>query len=289
MPVRTILEACRPGHAPTVRRRRIGLLAAVVLLFGFLQWADTAGPAVSPAQASSGISHGEGVDGCGFTTASAQAFWSNTPYYDFGLYFGGSTAYCPQSSSFASALRSQGWHFMPLWVGPQDPCFGGTTFSTDPTTAYNQGVAQEDSAYQTLAGWGWDMTNTPVIYDLEAYNTGNSTCVNAAKQFIGGWSHEAHSGVVQKAGVYGSSCGSDLAAYTGSPTVPDFIHGADWNGNKSTGDLACVSSGSWVYNQRFKQYQGGHNETWNGYTVSVDSDCANGPTYPSGDSANQGC
>lgn len=290
--MRTLFIVRRPGPAPAGRgRRRIGLLAAVALVFGFLQWSVTAGPATSPARASSGISTGEGIDSCGFSTASAQAFWSGTPYYNMGLYFGGSDAACPYSSSFASAARNQGWHFMPLWVGPQSACYsgGGSLFSNDPTTAYNQGASQENSAATTLRNWGWDTTNTPIIYDLEAYNTGNSSCVTAAKQFIGGWSHEAHIAPVQQAGVYGSTCGSDLAAFVSSPTVPDFIHGADWNGNKSTGDLACVSSGSWVYHQRFKQYQGGHNETWNGYTVNVDSDCSNGPVYPSGDSASQGC
>jgi hypothetical protein len=188
-------------------------------------------------------------------------------------------------------VLNQGWKVLPLWVGPQSACWGGggSTFSNTPSTAYSQGRNEEASAYTTLVSWGWNMSGTPIAYDLEAYNTGNSSCVAAAKNFIGGWDYQAHVGVAQKAGVYGSSCASDLLAYASSSTVPDFIDGADWNGNKSTGDLACIPSTDWVHSQRVKQYTGGHNETWNGYTVNVDDDCFNAPTYPSGGYAAQGC
>ena len=40
----------------------------------------------------------------------------------------------------------------------------------------------------------------------------------------------------------------------------------------------CVSSGHWTEHQRHKQYEGGHNETYNGVTLNVDSTCSNGPT-----------
>jgi hypothetical protein len=75
-----------------------------------------------------------------------------------------------------------------------------------------------------------------------------------------------------------------------SPTL-DFITGAAWDGNPNTGVMPCVSTSNWVHNQRHKQYRGGHNETWNGVTVQVDSDCSNGPVYPGPDalSVGQGC
>lgn len=61
---------------------------------------------------------------------------------------------------------------------------------------------------------------------------------------------------------------------------PDYIFGADWDGNSNTSVMACVPSGDWVNAQRLKQYSGTHNETWNGVTLSVDSDSSNAPVYP---------
>jgi hypothetical protein len=79
--------------------------------------------------------------------------------------------------------------------------------------------------------------------------------------------------------VYGSSCGSGLSHFATINPPPDFIDGADWDGQSSTADISCIPSGDWIYNQRHKQYRGGHNETYNGVTVSVDNDCSNGPVY----------
>jgi hypothetical protein len=232
-----------------------------------------------------------GVDSCGFSVSSAQAFWSNTPYYNLGIYIGGDEAGCPYSSSFASSVLSQGWHLMPLWVGPQSACGSwANTISDNTSTAFSQGETQEYDAASTLSSWGWNITDTPLIYDLEAYNTGNSTCVAAAKSFIAGWDYDASISPPQLSGVYGSSCGSDLSAFASlGSNNPYFIFGADWDGNGNTNVLACVSSSYWVNHQRLKQYQGGHDETWNGVTVNVDSDCANGPMYPAGDTASEGC
>jgi hypothetical protein len=52
-----------------------------------------------------------------------------------------------------------------------------------------------------------------------------------------------------------------------------------------------VPSSDWVNQQRHKQYQGGHNETWNGSTINVDSDCANSWVYSTGtvQDSTQGC
>lgn len=245
----------------------------------------------APARASNGISHGEGVGSCGFSTSSAQAFWSNTPYYNMELYIGGDEAACPAGASFESAARGQGWHFMPLWVGPQSACTGfSNVISNNTSTAYSQGLSQENDMANTMRSWGMDTTNAPVIYDLEGYNTSNGTCVAAAQSFIAGWVHDAHIAPLQVAGVYGSTCGSDLTSFASlGSNVPQFIDGADYDGNRNTTVMACVPSGDWVSSQRLKQYQGDHTETWNGVSVTVDSDCANGPMYPSGDSASEGC
>lgn len=272
-------------------RVRIAVPAAVLAAPAFV----VSPPATAPAKASFGINVHMGWDACGATVAKAQAFWSNTPYWNMGLYLGGS-AYATGCKRWTTAevnrLRAQGWQFLPLWVGPQAPCTGfSSRFSSTRSTATSQGRNEAIAAYNKIVSLGWNTAGTPIIYDLEAFNTGNSRCLNAAKAFINGWDAQMHVAPAQKAGVYGSSCASGLSSYASIANVPDFITGADWDNIKTTTNLACVASNSWSHQQRHKQYRGGHNETWNGVTMNVDSDCSNGPVYPGPNATNntQGC
>jgi hypothetical protein len=241
----------------------------------------------TPAVASYGISQHYGVDSCGLmnNTSRDQAFWTNTPYWNFGLYIGGSVAACPATSaSYVTSLRNMGWKLMLIWVGPQAPCSSfGTRISYTTSTAASQGKNEAIAAYNKLVNLGIETLNTPVTYDLEAYDTSNSSCLAAVKSFMAAWTAQLHVSPAQKSGVYGSSCGSGLDSFASISPVPDYIVGADWDGASSTASISCIPSTHWVYNQRHKQYRGGHNETYNGVTVSVDSDCSNGPVYPSPD------
>jgi Rv2525c-like, glycoside hydrolase-like domain len=245
----------------------------------------------TPAAASFGISQHMGFDACSAPSpAQMQAFWTNTPFWNIGIYIGGALRACSQPNLTSSWLQNEGpsgvgWHFLPIWVGPQAPCSGfSETFSSDPSTAYQQGRNEALSAYYTAVNLGMDVQDAPIIYDLEAFDSSNAGCVAAAQQFIQGWVDQLHVPVSQLAGVYGSSCASALSAFASLATPPDFIFGADWNNNPSTADLVCVPSGDWANEQRHKQYAGGHNETWNGVTLNIDSDCSNGPVYPAPDS-----
>lgn len=277
---------------PARLRARAAAMVALVLLAGAPTAVAVSQP--EPAFADSGISQHMGVDACGlYSVSKAQAFWNNTPYWNFGLYIGGSSAGCPMNSaSFVSSLRSMGWKLMPLWVGPQAPCTSySSRFSYDLATARSQGQSEAASAYNRLLSLGMTTLDTPVTYDLENFNTGNSSCLAAARSFIQGWVEQMHIPPAQKAGVYGSACASGLSSFATIANPPDFIAGADWDGIKNVWDMACVSTGSWVYHQRHKQYRGDHNETWNGVTVSVDNDCSDGPVYPAPDNLGntQGC
>ena len=70
---------------------------------------------------------------------------------------------------------------------------------------------------------------------------------------------------------------------------PDFIWGADYDGSPHTSVMSCVSSSSWTNHQRLKQYRGGHDETWGGVTMNIDSDCTNGPVAPNGENLGTAC
>lgn len=269
------------------------LATTMVLLAGLISVAPL--PMDPPARASYGNSIHMGWDACGASISTAQAFWTNTPYWNMGLYLGGSSygGGCKRwSSSEVGQLRSMGYKFLPLWVGPQAPCNGfPSSFSYNTSTAYSQGRNEAIAVYNVISSLGWDTLNAPIIYDLEGFNTGNGSCLNAARSFMNGWVYQLHVAPAQRAGVYGSSCSSGLDSYASIGNVPDFIHGANWNGNRSTSDLPCIPSYHWTQRQRHKQYQGGHNETWNGVTMNIDSDCSNGPVYPGPDALTspQGC
>ena len=53
-------------------------------------------------------------------------------------------------------------------------------------------------------------------------------------------------------------------------SMPDQIWIADWNG-RADADSEYVRDASWANHQRVHQYRGGHNETWGGVTINIDS------------------
>lgn len=230
-----------------------------------------------------------------------QNFWTGSPYWWYNVYIGGENYSCRPATvtaSWLNTVNAQGWRFIFNWAGLLPPCTPPGkyfTFSSDPATAYNQGKSAAASAYQALINLG--ITNqaqgTAIVYDLDS---APPQCQTATNSFIQGWLDTLNTSPAQVPGVYGSVCGSNLAALANLSTPPTFIWGALYDGNPSTKGLydnthnCGVPSSEWTNHQRFKQYQGTHNETWNGTTLSIDSDCADGPTSPNGTtSANNSC
>jgi hypothetical protein len=245
---------------------------------------------------------GSGIGAHGFDTcvdpsaATMNAWWPNTPWWWVGVYIGGSDMACSQPNLSAQWLDDRartGWLFQFIWVGPQAPCTGyRVTFSSDPATAYWQGRSEGDAAFRRLVSLGVanGAAGSPLVYDLEAFSI--SSCPNvlaAVSAFVQGWVDQLHLNPPQLAGVYGSTCASSLQTYAGGHPPPDFIWGASWDGNQATSAMPCVSPSSWASHQRLKQYRGGHHETWNGVTLNIDSDCANGPLAPRGRSIDASC
>lgn len=244
-------------------------------------------PAANAVPEGGGPFNGKGFDACTAPSVSRmQAWWTNTPWSFIGIYIGGSARACSQpnlTASWMNATRAQGWRYELLWVGPQAPC---TTFakrmSSNAATANQQGRAEAKAATQALANLGFgNATGTPIVYDLEGYPN-NAACRAAVKSFMQGWVDELNGAPRQLAGVYGSACASYLADFATMARPPQYIVPAQWDGNPSTSVLSCVNRGSFVNHQRIKQYLGGHNETWGGVTINIDSNCANGPLATSG-------
>lgn len=261
--------------------RRAARLATVLLLGLSLIWtsASERGDAATLVTLT-----GYGADSCTAPSESQmRAFWNNTPYSYWGIYIGGSDRACAQpqlTKAWVSDVTKMGWDLLPIWVGPQNPCTPGQAsyFSTNTTTAYKQGKAQALAAYRawrTLSS----ATNVPIDYDLEASSTDTATCRAAAKAFINGWVAQMHVAPAQAAGVYTSTCAGHLDDFATIANRPNFIDGADWDGVPSTGALSCVATNYWIHHQRHKQYQGGHNVTYNRVTLNVDSRCADAQVY----------
>ncbi|HEY1776475.1 MAG TPA: DUF1906 domain-containing protein [Solirubrobacteraceae bacterium] len=238
------------------------------------------------ARAVTGTEMSLGFDSCGLpSTSQMSTWWSASPYYWIGVYIGGSDQSCGNpGSSWVSTVTTAGWGVEPIWVGPQNPCWGGSgaTFSTNTSTAYSQGETQASDAIGALATAGFAPLagnwNDSVVYDMEAYSQ-TSTCIAAAQAFISGWSAQLGIPPVQAVGVYGSTCGSDLNAFASSSPVPYFIWGADWDGNSNVSVMTCVTPGWWGGPQRLKQYSGNVNQTYGGVTLYIDADGADAPVY----------
>lgn len=269
-----------------VLSRRLAVAGAAALLMSVPTLLQGTPALALPA--GGGTSEARGFDTCAAPSTSAMnAWWPNTPWWWVGIYIGGNSRGCSQPNLTASWLNANyntGWRFENLWVGPQAPCTGFINrFSYNTSTAYQQGQNEATNAYATLLrlGFGSNALGTPVIYDMENFNTQDGNCVAAVKSFVNGWVYTLHLPPAQRAGYYGSACASDVNAMAYISHPVDYINGADWSGNPHTSSIACISSGNWTNHQRLKQFIGGHYETWNGVTMKIDTDCANGPVAPS--------
>lgn len=236
---------------------------------------------------------GQGFDKCEVPTLTQmQKWWTSSPYNAVNLYIGGSARACANSAlndSYIAQLSLQGWRFIPTWVGPQANCAGyASRMSADPEVAYNQGLLQANLASDVAVDLelaSASGSGTVIYYDLEAYNTSNAICRNAANAFISGWVAQMRERG-NLAGVYGASCSSAVSDWASIANVPDALWIANWYDNAgsvsyrktaSVWGAACLSDSLWSDHQRIRQYAGGHDETWGGLTLNIDSNVIDGP------------
>ncbi len=125
-----------------------------------------------------------------------QTVLQNSAYRAVGIYIGGSERACGQvnlSAAWVSGEAAAGWHFLPLYVGPQ-ASFG------ELGSPANQAVsAAQDAVTQAqLLGFG---LRTPIYYDMEAYSAGQTPAVLI---FLSAWTRELHA-LGYRSGIYSSS------------------------------------------------------------------------------------
>ncbi len=141
----------------------------------------------------------------------------------------------------------------------------------DPGSALSQGQSAAQDAVAQAQSLG--LSAGSVIYDdMEAYGRGGS-CTQAVLDFMNGYTTQIHT-LGYGSGLYSSSASgiADMVSvYGGSYPTPDHIYFAHW-GTAANTDDSFIPAGDWANHQRIHQYQGGHNESYGGVTINIDSD-----------------
>ena len=265
----------------------------------------------------SGIDQHLGFDSSTLPTkVQMQEWWSDSPYYDVGIYVPGSPS-GPNNPrltpGWVADITGQGWGIIPIWSGLQAPCACSSptktnpsktyptcnhfksTFSNTPGQANVDGTKQADAAFASVTSLGLD--GSIVYVDVENYDSnyifpGTSTSCGAVVQnYLSGWVQEMHNlGGPGSAGVYGSiynasadfsAAGTDevyVSRYDSDVTVWHLNHNAKL-GKK---DLAgALGDDLWANEQRIHQYRIDVNETWGNTTLHIDSDIVDAMIVPS--------
>jgi hypothetical protein len=221
---------------------------------------------VLPAQVSN--YHGLGFDTCTAPSPAYMHAWiRQSRYRAIGIYIGGSDEACAQPNLTPGWLRGEaaaGWHFLPMYVGPQAD-FG--ELSAHPG---HQGRAAADDAVAQAERLGLG-AGTPIYYDMEAYLPAQT---GAVLRFESAWTTVVH-GFGYSSGIYSSSDSgiADLARQYSSRryAIPDVIYDALWNGQHDTKD-PVFQPGEWANHQRVHQFAGNVVQTFGGDTINVDED-----------------
>jgi Domain of unknown function (DUF1906) len=232
----------------------------------------TAAPAALPALSSSVANYiGLGFDTCAAPSSAYMSAWrSASPFRAIGVYIGGSDEACAQPNLTKSWLTRQaaaGWHFMPMYVGPQ------AEFGELGRHPGHQGQAAAKDAVMQAERLGFG-AGTPIYYDMEAYPPGET---GKALRFLTAWTSWLHT-LGYSSGIYSSSSAAVTALANQYTThkyaLPDIIFDALWNGKANTSDSVLRAS-EWPSHQRVHQFDGNSQLSYGGDSINIDKDFLN--------------
>jgi hypothetical protein len=237
---------------------------------------------VAPARISAaGEYTGLGFDACTAPSRGAMSAWSSSPFRAVGVYIGGVNRGCSQPNLTASWVAEQtaaGWHLIPTYVGLQAPtssCSSCAKLGAGAASLQGGQAATDAVDEARLVGIG---EGSPIYFDMEGY-TRTASASGATLTFLEAWTTRLHA-LGYEAGVYSSSSSgiADLASRLGGIyRLPDDIWIANWNGHANALD-SYVPAGAWADHQRIHQYRGGHDDTYGGVTINIDSNYVEGAT-----------
>ncbi len=190
-----------------------------------------------------------------------QAWWDGSPYRAVGLYLGGISYYEGCSTftpEWVAQVRTMGWSFLPLWVGPQAPCSRWEhKMDDDPAATYQQGRAEAEMAAQAAREHGltnYALGGTIIYYDLESYSPADEACKLAVGSFLNGWTERLHE-LNNRSGIYGGDCSTYSATWASLANPPNDVWLAYWDGDgydpeQSVYDLYCFPDNLYTNHQR---------------------------------------
>jgi hypothetical protein len=234
---------------------------------------STTPPPVRPRMATAALpvdatnTSGQGFDACSAPDSPSMTAWmGSSPFTNVGIYIGGGARACAQPSlnaQWVSSAYSEGWRFMPIYVGPQaNPSF--TLQITDPQA---DGTQSADDAVTQAQALGF-APGSVLYYNMEDYpaaDRGKAMVLESA------WTAELHR-LGYLSGIYSSENSgiTDIVHNVGGVSTPDVVWTAYYNGTASTDDP--VLGTNFANHQRVHQYQGATDMTYNNVKINVDSD-----------------
>ncbi|MCX4544161.1 DUF1906 domain-containing protein [Streptomyces sp. NBC_01565] len=221
---------------------------------------------------------GQGFDTCTAPTQRAMDTWRGaSPFGAVGIYIGGRARACAQPRLTANWVRRQvanGWHLMPIWVGPQPWHNAATGLSTDPSEANEQGKEAAEGAASAARSLG--LAEGTLLYnDLENYSD-RATWDAPVVAYLTAWTVRLHElGFRSAAYVAASSGAKALSAHhhQAPDAMPDVLWVAVWNGRSSVADTDMglpAGTKQWAGRRRAHQYRGDHHATYGDVTLNID-------------------
>lgn len=271
--------------------------AVVVLMLGSVALALSSGIVVAPrasadpasvlrypTPASANHWRGAAFETCTAPSLAAMTAWTASPYRAIGVYVAGVSRTCKQpnlTAQWVAAVSALGWHLMPIYLGLQAPCALDTRRAAHPITptlADSQGTAAAAEAITAMTALG--LQPGSIVYaDLEHFDQTDVSCRKSVLTYLSAFTRELHrdgylSGVYFNAVYNGPVLVADYVST--QHARPDAVWGASWDGVR-TAQLPAVPKALWSVHQRAKQYLGGHDETYAGVKLNIDTDWLDGP------------
>jgi hypothetical protein len=231
---------------------------------------------------------GYGFDRCETPSQSAMTAWHKySPFRAAGIYMSGSLRYCRDqpnlTPTWVHTQLAAGWRLLPIHLGRQANCTTVARYQAHRISALSannyayarsQGISEAKEAVAAAAKLGIPRHST-IFYDLESFDISNASCRSSALRFLGAWTTQLRSSSYAS-GVYSSASTGikmlDDARVSATNTVPlpSYIWIGDWNDKRNTSSTYIRDDG-WP-GRRLHQYHGGHDATYGGVTMNIDSD-----------------
>ena len=246
----------------------------------------------SPAQADTqapGTYKGLGFDTCVAPSQTVMDAWrKKSPFRAIGIYISGNSRYCGDkyqpnlTKAWVEKNTKNGWHFIPIHVGYQSPCFKNNPksrvqkkkMSSSVSKAREQAQSDAKETIGRLKKFGFS-TGSVSFLDLEWYSRSKS-CDEAVLAFISTWTDTLHKSKY-RSGVYSSGSAAikvidDSIAKGKKFSKPDQIWNAWTNKKADTNFGSYMSSKIYTNHQRIHQYKNGDSVSYGGHKLTIDWD-----------------